>query len=146
MSQRGDRAKELFAEGYNCGQAVFLACEDVTGMERPDAARLTNCLGGGLSQTGGVCGAVSAACLALSAKYGRDNASREGEHARRQENTYKLAQELHRQFEETYGSTLCPALLERGLADSGEAQNNKFNCSAYVEMAADFVHDAVKGE
>ena len=37
------RAEELFREGYNCAQAVFLAfaCEK---MDRDEAARLASCL------------------------------------------------------------------------------------------------------
>ena len=35
---RKERATELFMEGYNCAQSVFLAFEDLHGIERSAAA------------------------------------------------------------------------------------------------------------
>ena len=44
------RAEELFREGYNCAQAVFLAfaCEK---MDRDEAAGLASAFGGGIDGT-----------------------------------------------------------------------------------------------
>ena len=57
------RAEELFREGYNCAQAVFLAfaCEK---MDRDEAARLASAFGGGLAGTRNTCGAVSGLAMA----------------------------------------------------------------------------------
>lgn len=133
---RGERAAELFASGYNCGQAVFLAFCGNLGIDEKTGARLANCLGGGFAQTGGVCGAVSGACLALSAKYGREEPVREGEQLARQQKTYSLVQRLQADFAGEFGAIDCPALLEKGLADSGGA-NDKANCPLYVRRAAE---------
>ena len=35
---RREKAMKLFEEGYNCAQSVFLAFEDLHGMNRKDAA------------------------------------------------------------------------------------------------------------
>ncbi|MBE6675502.1 MAG: C_GCAxxG_C_C family protein [Ruminococcaceae bacterium] len=59
MSTRGDHAKELFMQGYTCAQAVVLAFEDVTGLDRTVAAKLSSGFGGGMGRLREVCGAVS---------------------------------------------------------------------------------------
>ena len=59
MGIRGDKAKDLFLQGYTCAQAVVLAFEDVTGLERTVAARLASGFGGGMGRLREVCGAVS---------------------------------------------------------------------------------------
>ena len=59
MGIRGDKAKDLFLQGYTCAQAVVLAFEDITGLERTVAARLASGFGGGMGRLREVCGAVS---------------------------------------------------------------------------------------
>ena len=39
-SPRGNRARELFLQGYNCCQAVLLAFNDMTGLDDKSAARV----------------------------------------------------------------------------------------------------------
>lgn len=59
MGARGDRARQLFLDGYTCAQAVVLAFEDITGLDRTLAARLSSGFGGGMGRMREVCGAVS---------------------------------------------------------------------------------------
>ena len=59
MSTRGERAKELFLQGYTCAQAVVLAFEDITGLDTTTAAKLASGFGGGMGRMREVCGAVS---------------------------------------------------------------------------------------
>ena len=47
---RGEKAQELFHQGYNCAQALVLAFSDVTGLDPTTAARLTSGFGGGISR------------------------------------------------------------------------------------------------
>ena len=56
---RGERARNLFLQGYTCAQAVVLAFEDVTGLDTTTAARLASGFGGGMGRMREVCGAVS---------------------------------------------------------------------------------------
>ena len=48
MGTRGERARELFLQGYTCAQAVVLAFEDITGLDATTAARLASGFGGNL--------------------------------------------------------------------------------------------------
>lgn len=144
MKDYADIAKRNFAKGYNCGQAVFLPFAADFGIDEKTAAKLACCLGGGFSQTGGICGAVSGACIAVSAKLGRQDHLREGQSLKSQQLTYGLVQKIQEKFKQQFGSTDCPSLLEHGLNASGDAKNDKFLCSEYVRQAAAFAADAIE--
>ncbi len=62
---RGDFARENFLAGYGCAQAVLLAFEDVTGLDKSTAAAMASSFGGGMGRMREVCGAVSAALMVL---------------------------------------------------------------------------------
>ena len=142
MQEKGKRAEALFCDGYNCAQAVFLTfCEDY-GIDKATGARLANCMGGGFSRTGGLCGAVSAGGMALSAKFGREEP---GETAR-QDKTYRSVKEFHHAFKEEFGDVTCPALMKAGMERSGDERNPKFLCPAYVRRAAELVELYLAGE
>lgn len=103
------RAEELFREGYNCAQAVFLAfaCEK---MDRDEAARLASAFGGGLAGTRNTCGAVSGLAMA----YGllRGYADPTDKEAKRAE--YEAVREMTEEFAQQNGSIICRELLGLG--------------------------------
>jgi len=140
-----DRAKladEFHEQGFNCAQSVFLSFCDELGMPQKMGARLTCALGSGFAGTGGICGAVSGACLAVSLKHGRDEGPREGEPWERQLKTYELVQQLQADFAAEFGAVDCPALLQKGLEHSG-GENEKVLCPRYVMRAAQLADQAV---
>ena len=53
-----EKAKALFAEGYNCSQAVVLAFQEEIGLPTDLLARMASSLGGGMGRLREVCGAV----------------------------------------------------------------------------------------
>lgn len=66
LKSRGELARELFREGYNCSQAVTLAFADeleTRGISREMAAGLASSFGGGLGRLREVCGCVSGMAL-----------------------------------------------------------------------------------
>ncbi len=58
---RAERARDLFFEGCNCAQAVFLAFAEDR-MDRDTALKIASGYGGGMAGMRGVCGAVNG-CL-----------------------------------------------------------------------------------
>ena len=69
MSTREEKAVELFANGYNCAQAVLgVFCEE-SGLDLHTALKLANGFGGGV-RCGEICGAVSGAIMAIGLKCG----------------------------------------------------------------------------
>ena len=104
---RRERAMELFLEGYNCSQSVFLTFVDYYDMDWETAARLSSSFGGGMGRLREVCGTVSGMFLAVGLIYGYDNPKdpkAKAEH-------YAIIQELAKTFEEKHGSIICRELL-----------------------------------
>lgn len=112
---RKEKAMQLFEEGYNCAQSVFLAFEDLHGMEPKAAAALSSSFGGGMGRLREVCGAVSGMFLVAGALYGYDD-PKAGEEKMAH---YARIQELAAAFEKENGSIVCRELL--GLSTKREA-------------------------
>ena len=102
-----NKAKELFREGYNCSQSVFLAFSDKYDMDQTIALRLSSSFGGGMGRLREVCGAVSGMFMVAGVLYGYDGAKDyegKAEH-------YKRIQYLAEQFKKYNKSIVCRELL-----------------------------------
>ena len=102
-----ERARELFLEGYNCAQAVVCAFDDLTGLDRETAARLSSSFGGGMGRLREVCGTVSGALLVLGMLCGYSDP---GDPSAKIEH-YHLVQEFAHRFREINGTIVCRELL-----------------------------------
>ena len=107
IMNKGEQAKQLFVDGYNCAQAVLCAFAKDFGLDEQTALMLSSCFGGGLGRQREVCGAVSGMCMALALKYApkdpTDHAAKAAYYAR--------IQEVCRRFREENGSIICRELL-----------------------------------
>ena len=110
MSEKAQRAKALFLEGYNCAQAVAGAFAPEMGLSVDAAARPASGFGGGMGRMREVCGAVSGMTLAASALRGYNDPKAGPEKT----DTYAMIQELAGRFRAENGSIICRELL--GLA------------------------------
>lgn len=125
--ERRELAVNLFKEGYNCTQAVFLAFEDLHHFERGLAARLSSSFGGGMGRLREVCGTVSGMFLTAGVLYGYDEPKaldKKSEH-------YARIQELAREFEKRNGSIICRELL--GLEVKREAPMPEVRTAEYYK-------------
>lgn len=100
-------ARQLFENGCNCAQAVFLAFSDLTGVERESALRLSSSFGGGMGRLREVCGAVSGMFMAAGLLYGTTDTATQEEKAAH----YARIQALAAAFREKHGTILCRELL-----------------------------------
>jgi len=116
---RSKKAEMLFKEGYNCAQSVFLAFEDVHGINRDAGAKLTSALGGGMGRLREVCGCVSAMFLVLGLVEGIGPDDSDYVHEKKKK-LYEDVQNLAAQFKEENGSIICRELL--GLSKDGEVE------------------------
>ena len=73
QSAYAKKAMDLFKEGYNCSQAVFLAFEDKYDIDRKVALMLSSSFGGGMGRLREVCGAVSGMFMVAGVLYGYDD-------------------------------------------------------------------------
>lgn len=106
-------AAQLFVDGYNCAQAVLLAFEDVTGLDRKNAAKMISGFGGGFGRLREVCGAVSGMTAVLGILYGYDDP----EDNENKKAMYQLVQALAGQFRERCGSIVCRNILKNPPSD-----------------------------
>lgn len=104
---RREKAIQLFLEGYNCAQSVFLAFGDLYDLDQEMAAALSSSFGGGMGRLREVCGAVSGMFLAAGLLYGYTepgDVEKKAEH-------YARIQELAAAYESANGSIVCRELL-----------------------------------
>lgn len=138
----GDKAKQLFMEGYNCSQAVVGAfCEECK-MDFDTAMRLASSFGGGMGRLREVCGAVSGMFMVAGLLYGYDDPKEQKLKAEHYERIQALAQE----FQKENGSIVCRELL--GLSEKksepvpeqrSKEYYKKRPCPEMVKMAAEIM-------
>lgn len=133
------KAMDLFKEGYNCSQAVFLAFEDLYKIDRQTALMLSSSLGGGMGRLREVCGAVSGMFLVAGVLYGYDDPK---DYDKKTEH-YARIQQLAKEFETQNGSIICRDLLGLGKEKEGPAPDRRTDeyyqkrpCGELVGMAA----------
>ncbi|MCH5325099.1 MAG: C_GCAxxG_C_C family protein [Eubacterium sp.] len=107
MSERGEKAKQMFLSGYNCAQSVLIAFSDMTGLDEKTSALIASGFGGGIGRMREVCGTLCGAFMAAGIINGYDMPADFDNKAR----TYKMIQELAARFKEKNGSIICKELL-----------------------------------
>ena len=129
---KAERAEELFRSGCNCSQAVFAAFADELGLDEELAKRVACGLGGGVGRMREVCGAVTAAAMALGMRAGGDKAA-----------AYPEIQRFCADFKAETGSIVCRELLAGAGATAGGAPEartpayyRKRPCVELVKLAA----------
>ncbi len=144
MSKYEEKAIELFKEGYNCAQSVFLAFNDVMGLDEKTALKLSSSFGGGIARLREVCGAVSGMCMVLGVLYGYDSPTdMDSKKAH-----YAFIREAADKFKAENGSIICRDIL--GDPEHGgdpeprtDSYYKKRPCAEYVGMCAKIVEDII---
>ena len=108
------KAGELFLSGANCSQAVVLAFEDLTGLDKDTALKISSAFGGGIGRMREVCGAVSGMMMVLGILYGYTDP---GEKDCNKKALYQEVQALAGKFREEVGSILCREILKNPSTD-----------------------------
>lgn len=106
--KHGEKAAELFLEGYNCAQAVMVAFSDVTGLEPEFSAKMISSFGGGMGRLREVCGAVSGMLAVAGILYGYDSPTDD----EKKKAHYELVQRLAEAFRQEAGSIICREILK----------------------------------
>lgn len=136
MSEKSERAKELFKSGYNCSQSVLgVFCEEL-GMDFETAMKIASPFGGGMGRMREVCGTVSGMFMAAGLMFGTPDSSSKAE-------MYKRIQDLAGKFKEQNGSIICRELLQ-GIENStsptpSERTDTYYKKRPCVELVGDAV-------
>ena len=144
--ERAEQAREYFTSGYNCAQSVFLAYQDITGIDEVLAATISAPFGGGMGRLREVCGAVSG--MTMVAGFIAPNSQPNDNENKK--NCYATVQALAEEFRVENGSIVCRELL--GLAQqkddptpsprTGEYYKRR-PCAEYVAIAARIVGEKI---
>ena len=143
----GEKAKELFLQGYNCAQAVLCAFCGEIGMDMETAARISSSFGGGMGRMREVCGACSGCFMAAGLLWGYDDPKAREEKAAH----YARIQQLAQQFREINGAIVCRELLGNpGTSPEPAARTETYYkkrpCAEYVQCAAEILEKMLQEE
>lgn len=134
--QAAKRSRELFGSGFYCAESVLIAVAESRGIQSDLIPRIATGFCSGMARTGGQCGAVSGAMMAISLFTGRQSPKESVD------GSYALVRELMKQFEERFGSTNCRVLLGCDL-DTPEGQRI-FRANQLIEHCYDYAEGATQ--
>lgn len=150
MSERVQKARENFLNGYNCAQAVFMAYADLIGMTAEEAAKFSSPFGAGFGRMREVCGTVSAMTMLLGFFEGNANPNDQAGKTR----IYTRERELAELFMAEQKSIICREIL--GLQKGEEeppapsvrtmAYYESRPCLGCVETAARIIENEILSE
>lgn len=106
-----DEARAAFLRDdnyYGCAESTLVALQTVFGLVDPGDSSAAMALNGGIAYSGGMCGAISGAAMAL----GRLAELRLDDHRRAKRTARLLTQQLIADFETEFGSSDCRDLID----------------------------------
>lgn len=149
MSERVQKAQELFYQGYNCSQAVFGAYADIFGVDFKTALKLSAGLGGGCGRQRELCGAVSGAVLVIGLKYG----SVQGDDQQGKKLCYEKVRAFSDEFKKVNRSIICRELLGIDNIEESSTPNKrdeqyykKRPCAQLVKTSAEVLENFILKE
>ena len=140
MSEK-ERAIELFKEGFNCSQSVFVAFSHRFGIDEDTAKKISAGLGGGVGRMREVCGAVGGASMVI----GSICAATEGDDSENKQKNYELVREFADRFTKRNGSIICRELLGLDVKMEKSAKPESRTAEYYKKRPCiELVSDAVE--
>ncbi len=143
MSKYSDRAVELFMQGKNCSQAVFVAFATDLGLTEEMALNISIGLGGGVGRMREVCGAISGSAMVVGLKYPEYDKAQ----------VYEKVRAIADEFKKTNPSIVCKELLGLSKPENSsvpEARTQEYYqkrpCVKIVEDAALATEKVLFGE
>ena len=144
---RADNAKNYFAEGYNCCQAVVLAFSDIVKVEKDQLLLISSSFGGGFGRLREVCGAFSGINIILGLVEGYTTTD-----GQNKLNHYANIRALAEKFKEANGgSIICRELIagteklsSENPAVRTEEYKTKRPCGEIVYNATQILEDYLK--
>lgn len=113
-----NKAGNYFKEGYNCAEAIFLTFRELLAPEiDPATVKLFTGFGGGVGESGCMCGALTGSVVALNMIKGRTT------NQDCKDEAYQYSKEFSERFADKYGGTCCRVLNPYPF-DSGEHLTN----------------------
>ncbi len=93
---------------YGCAETSLVALQKIYGLDNADDSSSAMVLNGGVAYSGGVCGAISGAAMAV----GRLAEQRIGDHKKAKRTARRIIQKVMAEFDEEFGSHNCSGLID----------------------------------
>ena len=134
IDKTAKRSRELFSPGYYCAESVLMAVAEAKDIQSELIPMIATGFCSGVARTGGTCGAVNGAIMALGLVFGRTDPSKPVDES------YDAVGEFLKAFQQKFQSTNCQQLLKVDLGtDEGQNSFNSNNligqCLGYAEEA-----------
>ncbi len=145
MSEKTEKAIEIFSGKMHCSQAVLAAFAEECGISEEQAFRLGSCFGSGMRK-GQVCGACTGALMVLGLLYGETCIGNADERSR----SNRLNDLLMERFKEANGSCICNEILGHDISTPEGAKKAREEglfetvCPRVVERAAGVIEEIIK--
>jgi len=136
-------AYRLFDIGFDCAQTVLAHFADDLDLEEETALMITSAFGGGIAGTGGMCGCVTGALMALGMKYGFAEPDAVGKNIMTAKNNEFIAK-----FKERCGAINCRELLGVDVSVPEQAAEApeliRARCPHFVTAACDILEEMLE--
>lgn len=140
------QCRHYFENGFYCAESVLMAIAEVNGVESKGLPRLMTGLCGGLSLSGGPCGALLGGIAAFGLFVGRSTSEDESSLC------FGLSRQLIQEFEQIFGSRNCYGVLPCDISNEGgreffrEKELRKSVCTQVVEKTALLVQELINSK
>jgi C_GCAxxG_C_C family probable redox protein len=135
-ADRKTKALELFKEGYNCAQAILAVYGKKLGLKREHALKLGAPFGGGIANTGDVCGAVTGSLMVI----GLRHADIKPEHWFKRARLYRTSRTFMDRFTEEGRSLQCRE-IKKCIAEKHSGVEREEHCTVVVDLATRILED-----
>lgn len=139
-------ARDLFLREdnhYGCAETALVALQKVYGLADAEDSSPAMALNGGVAYSGGVCGAISGAAMAV----GRLAEQRIDDHKVAKRTARRIIQQVMGEFEDRFGSHNCSGLIrydistEKGHDEFIESGVWRTTCMSQLEFSVDRLAD-----
>ena len=139
---RVQKAVQLFNSNFNCSQAVLAAFADDFGMDEAAALKVGSGFGGGIGCSGGTCGALTGAVMALGLCCGTADPSDKTTKTE----VYRKVRRLTEEYKLRTGSTICRELMGFDMSTAAGEKMSKQpgafdRCDDFVRIAAEILEE-----
>jgi C_GCAxxG_C_C family probable redox protein len=136
-----ERALYWFNEGggFNCAQAVLAAFASRLDLDEKTAFKAAAAFGGGIGRTGGNCGAVSGALIAIGLRYGAVDIEDQDSKTE----TYEKVRRFLEQFKALHRTISCRELTGHDISNPEGLQQFK-DQKIGASLCSGFIRDAVE--
>ena len=91
---------------YGCAETTYLVLKHIYGLPNPEDSSIAMVLNGGIAYSGGMCGAITGASLAVGQLAGQTIS----DHNMAKRKSREIITQVHKQFLDTFGSNSCKQL------------------------------------